>query len=91
MVVEAARGLGEAVVSGEVDAGQLHARPASGVVKKSQDRRRRAGAQRRRAAPRWPQMGQQLAELHGSPQDIEWAFDAAGDLYLLQSRPITTI
>ena len=36
-------------------------------------------------------MGQQLAELHGCPQDIEWAFDAAGDLYLLQSRPITTI
>ena len=37
------------------------------------------------------QMGLRLAELHGVPQDIEWAFDAAGDLYLLQSRPITTI
>ena len=36
-------------------------------------------------------MGQKLTELHGGPQDIEWAFDAAGDLYLLQSRPITTI
>ena len=36
-------------------------------------------------------MGQKLAELHGCPQDIEWAFDAAGELYLLQSRPITTI
>ena len=37
------------------------------------------------------QMGQKLARLHGCPQDIEWAFDADGDLYLLQSRPITTI
>jgi pyruvate,water dikinase len=36
-------------------------------------------------------MGQKLSGLHGCPQDIEWAFDAAGDLYLLQSRPITTI
>jgi pyruvate,water dikinase len=36
-------------------------------------------------------MGRQLAELHGVPQDIEWAFDADGRLFLLQSRPITTI
>ena len=36
-------------------------------------------------------MGLKLAGLHGIPQDIEWAFDADGDLYLLQSRPITTI
>lgn len=31
-----------------------------------------------------------LEELFGSPQDIEWTFDAAGSLYILQSRPITT-
>ena len=27
----------------------------------------------------------------GAPQDIEWAFDAAGKLWLTQSRPITTL
>ncbi|HEV2919362.1 MAG TPA: PEP/pyruvate-binding domain-containing protein, partial [Actinomycetota bacterium] len=36
-------------------------------------------------------MGRRLADLHGAPQDIEWAFDADGRLFLLQSRPITTI
>ncbi|MDQ4076453.1 MAG: phosphoenolpyruvate synthase, partial [Chloroflexota bacterium] len=34
--------------------------------------------------------GQQVAELFGTPQDIEWAW-AAGQLYLLQSRPITSL
>ena len=31
------------------------------------------------------------AEYFGSPQDLEWAIDGAGELYLLQSRPITTL
>lgn len=30
------------------------------------------------------------AEVFGGPQDIEWAFDENGRLYLLQTRPITT-
>jgi len=28
---------------------------------------------------------------YGSPQDIEWAYDKAEKLYILQSRPITTL
>jgi phosphoenolpyruvate synthase/pyruvate phosphate dikinase len=31
-----------------------------------------------------------LADDEGAPQDVEWAFDRAGELYLLQHRPITT-
>lgn len=30
-----------------------------------------------------------LAEAFGVPQDVEWAYDAEGVLYLLQARPIT--
>ena len=34
--------------------------------------------------------GQQIAAMFGSAQDIEWAY-ADGELYLLQSRPITSL
>ena len=36
------------------------------------------------------ELGRQVAELLGAPQDIEWAW-AQGQLFLLQSRPITTL
>ncbi len=32
-----------------------------------------------------------ISELYQKPQDIEWAFDRSGQLYILQSRPITTV
>ncbi len=32
----------------------------------------------------------QVEEHYGTPQDIEWAFDAADHLWIVQSRPITT-
>lgn len=89
MVVEAARGLGEAVVSGEVTPDN-YTLSRHGIVKKSKV----VNAERvltDEECVALAQMGQKLAELHGVPQDIEWAFDPAGDLYLLQSRPITTI
>lgn len=34
--------------------------------------------------------GQRIAAMFDSPQDIEWAY-AGGELYLLQSRPITSL
>ncbi len=32
-----------------------------------------------------------LEDLMGSPQDCEWAFDGSGQLFILQTRPITTL
>jgi pyruvate,water dikinase len=89
MVVEAARGLGEAVVSGETTPDH-YTLTRDGVVKRSRivhDERVLSDEDCRTLAA----MGRRLAELHGVPQDIEWAFDAAGELYLLQSRPVTTV
>ncbi|HEX5740968.1 MAG TPA: PEP/pyruvate-binding domain-containing protein, partial [Pilimelia sp.] len=36
-------------------------------------------------------VGQRLQDHFGAPQDVEWAVDRRGDLWLLQSRPITTL
>ncbi len=53
-------------------------------------------ARRKKSSLRGPEvhqlwhLGRRVAEHFGSPQDIEWAI-GAGQLYLLQSRPITTL
>jgi phosphohistidine swiveling domain-containing protein len=36
-------------------------------------------------------LGQQVQDHYGSPQDIEWALDESGRLWLTQARPITTL
>lgn len=88
MVVEAAFGLGEQVVSGEVTPDH-YVLDRQGVIKRSRivDEQVLSGEQCAQLA----RLGQHLADLHGCPQDIEWAFDADGTLFLLQSRPVTTV
>ncbi|HEX3199019.1 MAG TPA: PEP/pyruvate-binding domain-containing protein [Propionibacteriaceae bacterium] len=36
-------------------------------------------------------LGQQVQRLYGAPQDTEWALDSAGQFWLTQARPITTL
>ncbi len=36
-------------------------------------------------------LGVRIEQHYGSPQDTEWAFDPDGRLWMLQSRPITTL
>jgi pyruvate, water dikinase len=36
-------------------------------------------------------VAERIERHYGTPQDTEWAFDEAGALWMLQSRPITTI
>jgi pyruvate, water dikinase len=36
-------------------------------------------------------LGRSIERHYGSPQDTEWAFDPDGALWMLQSRPITTL
>jgi pyruvate,water dikinase len=37
------------------------------------------------------ELGRRIEEHYGSPQDTEWAYDPEGSVWMLQSRPVTTM
>lgn len=113
MVVNATRGLGEAVVSGTAEVDHYNVEKSSGTIKSSRIARRcnsstlpphdsadtteteSAGAAEDPCMDacrlgRLADLLRQVEESFQFPQDIEWGFEN-DNLYLLQSRPITTI
>ena len=87
MVVEAVFGLGEQVVSGEVTPDH-YCVDRAGSVKR--ERLANGGVLQPAELAELARLGASLEERFGGPQDIEWAI-AGGQLYLLQSRPVTTL
>jgi pyruvate, water dikinase len=87
MLVEAIFGLGEQVVSGQVTPDH-YVVDRSGEVKR--ERIVNGGVLTPGDLAELARLGCVLEERFGSPQDIEWAI-AGGELYLLQSRPVTTL
>ncbi len=93
MVIEAGYGLGEAIVGGKITpdtylinkknigVGHLYL-----VSKSIQGKQKLSDKQIIKLA----KLCQKIEKLFKYPQDIEWAF-AKGKIYILQSRPITTI
>ncbi|NUP11194.1 MAG: phosphoenolpyruvate synthase [Polyangiaceae bacterium] len=115
MVIEAAFGLGEAVVSGQVEPDTYVVARSSGdrgpavVEARIGDKAFRieytssgekrvelsAEARGRRVLGddrilELARAGERIEAHYGKPQDIEWAY-AGGRMYILQSRPITTL
>jgi pyruvate, water dikinase len=87
MVVEAVRGIGEQVVSGEVTPDQYT------LDRKGKVKREKIVADRiltDAELQKLGELGKQLEERHGVAQDIEWAM-VGDEVYLLQSRPVTTM
>ncbi len=75
-------GLGEALVAGEAE-------PYTFTISRPKGRYQGPGELKRHAR-RLRKMALRLEKDLGGPQDIEWAI-ARGKLYLLQSRPVTTL
>ena len=115
-VIDAAPGLGEAVVSGAVNPDHVvvedDAAGGRPTIVRYQEgdkavavRPRPGGGTETVRAPRGPAgralsdaqvaalvaLGRRVAAGFGTPQDIEWAIDRAGALWITQSRPITTL
>ncbi|WP_371780190.1 PEP/pyruvate-binding domain-containing protein [Streptosporangium subroseum] len=109
-VIDAAPGLGEAVVSGAVNPDHFVVDTATGRIterrlgdKRLAVRSLAGGGVEHVEAPMeeacvtdaqvgaLADLGRQVEDHYGPPQDTEWAIDADGALWLTQSRPITTL
>jgi pyruvate,water dikinase len=87
MIVEAVYGLGEQVVSGEVTPDH-YVVDRSGVEKRST--LASGGVLEPGELVALADLGRQLEEHFAGPQDVEWAIEG-GRVFLLQSRPVTTL
>jgi pyruvate, water dikinase len=87
MAVEAVRGVGEQVVSGEVTPDH-YSLDRKGKLKREKivDERVLTDEELLKLS----ELGRKLEEKHGVAQDIEWAI-AGEEIFLLQSRPVTTM
>ncbi|HKL28105.1 MAG TPA: phosphoenolpyruvate synthase [Natrialbaceae archaeon] len=113
VIIEAAWGLGEAVVSGAVSPDNYVVDRESGSVeevtiaekKVMHEKDRETGNTVEREVPedrrearvlsddelgRLVELGERVEDHYDTPQDVEWAI-VGGEVYMLQSRPITTI
>ncbi|MGA9858253.1 MAG: rifamycin-inactivating phosphotransferase, partial [Solirubrobacteraceae bacterium] len=88
--VEASVGLGEALVSGLVNADTFTVRDDEVVAKAVAPERQEQPTLTDAQAVALVQLGRRLQAHFGTPQDIEWCL-ADGDFWIVQSRPITTL
>jgi phosphoenolpyruvate synthase/pyruvate phosphate dikinase len=85
--IEAARGLGEALVSGRVNADVYMIRDEHILAREAPEP---AAVLTDEQAVRLAQLGRRIEAHFGRPQDIEWCLDDH-DFWFVQSRPITTL
>lgn len=90
IVLEAVRGLGEALVSGEATGIQYTLDKKSLRPVESDGKAPRAFEVPRSIIDQLASLAVRVEEGFGSPQDIEWAY-AGGHCYLLQARPLTAL
>lgn len=85
-VISAVRGVGERLVSG-------HAAGDEWVVTggKASARRLTESAINATQAVDIAREARRIAEARGAPQDVEWAIDSDGVLWILQARPMTAL
>jgi rifampicin phosphotransferase len=85
-VVTAVRGLGDRLVSGAAVGDEWVVRGGAATARRSPERAIE-GRQARQVADE----ARRIADARGTPQDIEWAMDADGTLWIVQARPMTAL
>ncbi|SDL38914.1 PEP/pyruvate-binding domain-containing protein [Arthrobacter sp. ok362] len=93
-VIDASAGPGQAVVSGSVNPDHFVTETATGRILLHSPDGTAAGRPRSlddAQVRELTTLGDTVQRLFGTPQDVEWVIDAAGKIWLTQSRPITTL
>ena len=85
-VVSAVRGAGDRLVSGDAIGDEWSVRNGTATV-----RRHPEDAINRAQAVQVAREASRIAADRGVPQDIEWAIDTEGKLWILQARPMTAL
>ena len=88
IVIAAVLGGPDKLVSGTVQGTRFTLSRRGRLMQLEGDRQKILSARQRVALTR---MASRAQVTYGAPQDVEWAFDVEGGLWLLQSRPITAI
>jgi pyruvate,water dikinase len=87
LVVECGAGSPERIVSGQVTASRYVLSRRGRVLDADEGGTPLSAHERHRLA----ELAAKLAKVFGAPQDVEWAIDRGGQLWLLQSRPVTAV
>ena len=93
-VINASAGPGHLVVSGSVNPDHFVVETATGRILIRSPGAATAGLHRSLTDARIRELtalGDTVQQLFGAPQDMEWVIDAAGKIWVTQSRPITTL
>jgi pyruvate,water dikinase len=92
VVVNAATGLGEALVSGQVDPDEFTLRKADASVVSVRRGRGDGSVDHALSSEQLTELGRlliRIERLYGAPQDVEWCHDGR-QFWIVQSRPVTT-
>ncbi|SDL07001.1 pyruvate, water dikinase [Arthrobacter sp. ov407] len=93
-VINASAGPGHLVASGSVNPDHFVVETATGRILMRSPGAATAGRHRSLTDARIRELtalGDTVQQLFGAPQDMEWVVDAAGKIWVTQSRPITTL
>lgn len=91
VMIESALGLGEKLVQGEIIPDNFIINKQTLEIKSKDLSEEDKQTVSDEDIKKLVELGKKIENHYGKPQDVEWAIDNKGQLFILQSRPVTTL